>query len=386
MPAHEKTLARRRAIERVARTVQVQKAFESNEFSVEIVPADGDCWYNCIARALGSDGSEEHTISTLRERIAEEVSDETVQIFRIAHDAGLPGYEFMRRATNAETVRGRMRLTSRQVGSGRVLWANDFEVRTTANVFRCVLLLYDMEARKMNSFIRIEPEVTLGQPSRFIVLQRTKRQHYNLVLYRGRKIGPWPPPEAISRLWNIDVSCDHFCVEGDISSSFQQQTRNSTEKKEQFHHRNVSPRSSPRLSSKRSRECLGSENNQNNNHSSAKTNARPRSSTKKIASANTVLAAPSYLHHYPTNASSSSPSIEGDQSEQGHASFGHTDDSPSEDDAHTANDYLSRVQDNTYLPNHEEQRQLPRRSPRFLNHLNDHIRITTTAKKKKCNP
>ena len=175
------------------------------------MPADGDCFYTAMAQALEALGSplltedeSEVTVRVLRERVSARVEVDTVDIFKIAYDAGIAGFEFMRRCRDLETVRRRMAKTSQDVCAGYVVWANDFEIRTMATLARCAILIWDLEAQ-FNCFLYVEPE-HLGQrvePLRYVMLQRTKRQHYNLITHESRLIDDWPPPCAIAKLWNI---------------------------------------------------------------------------------------------------------------------------------------------------------------------------------------
>mmetsp|Transcript_13278 Transcript_13278/g.43260 ORF Transcript_13278/g.43260 Transcript_13278/m.43260 type:complete len:264 (-) Transcript_13278:84-875(-) len=179
----------------------VQTVLGSEKFSVDVVPADGDCFYTAMSHALSD--RDVITVRTLRERVSQAVDGETLACFKVAYDAGVAGFEFMRRCKDLPSVRARLAKTSEDVGVGQCVWANDFEIRTTATLSRCAILIWDMEARQQkNAFLYFQPESSA--PVRFVMLQRTRREHYNLITFESRLRGDtWPPPLPISQIWNI---------------------------------------------------------------------------------------------------------------------------------------------------------------------------------------
>ena len=206
------------------------------DFSVHHIHPNGDCFYEAVAYALSTDepdagsGANEDAESsptptcttTLRSIVANSLTEETMELFRMTHEAGIGGFEFMRKMTDLDALQEKHLVSGRDTSPGACIWANDFCIQTTATHLRVCLHIMDEESgrargrggrggrggqgsadgatggggkrRKTGTFVTIRPETTSSADAdcqgegeegwRHIVLQRTRRQHYNLIVQR----------------------------------------------------------------------------------------------------------------------------------------------------------------------------------------------------------
>merc|ERR1711931_554895 len=105
------------------------------------------------------------------------------------HLAGLKDFSFMKKCQNVEDLRERLLVTGSGAGAGQCLWANEFEIGVVCSALRIVCLIIDNQAKETgNRFVRVgelgeEEKVDLRKKKeRFIILQRSRREHYDLVL------------------------------------------------------------------------------------------------------------------------------------------------------------------------------------------------------------
>lgn len=235
----------------MARSGQIQ-ALLGDDFALDYIGATGDCFYEAVARALSyspspssfssSDGTtttnststdDDHPLTSataLRTIVANSLSQESYDLFQTAYDAGVAGFEFMRRINDLPTLRERHLVSGRDVGAGQCVWANDYALRTIATEFNLCLHIMDEESgrasrassdgrtkrrrtaaaaataaaayeessgnRRSGTFVTIRPESpsstrdgdagtsTSRHNARHICLQRTRRQHFNLIVQR----------------------------------------------------------------------------------------------------------------------------------------------------------------------------------------------------------
>jgi len=96
--------------------------------------------------------------------------------------AGLPDFSFMRRIRTISDLKERMLVSGAGAGAGQCIWANEFEIRVVCSALNIICLILDMQARDEHSRY-----VTVGEVDRkdlcqkFIILQRTRREHFNLI-------------------------------------------------------------------------------------------------------------------------------------------------------------------------------------------------------------
>ena len=73
-------------------------------------------------------------------------------------------------------MRARLRVPG---GAAGCVWADDFALRTIAAHQKVGFAILDEAARGAGRFVLIDPQNIM------IILQRTRRQHYNLIVRRG---------------------------------------------------------------------------------------------------------------------------------------------------------------------------------------------------------
>lgn len=158
---------------------------------------------------------------TFRRIVANSLTKESYDLFQTAYDAGVGGFEFMRKVNDLATLKQRHLVSGRAVGAGQCIWANDYALRTVATELRlCVHIMDEESGRARSSGIssggsrkrrrgsaRTSPDESEGRPAsgifvtiqpenmsinddgsnrnvRHICLQRTRRQHFNLIIQR----------------------------------------------------------------------------------------------------------------------------------------------------------------------------------------------------------
>jgi hypothetical protein len=158
--------------------------------TLRVVPANGDCFYTCLSLALG----EPHTVQSLRQAVSDAIDEDQLDMFRMAYDAQVPGYEFMRRTRTLEALKSLILIKGSDTQSKLCVWAESFAIQTLATHLRATLLIYDEESRGDSRFVRISPALPSSSSSSpiptptspvHILFQRTRRSHYNLITDNG---------------------------------------------------------------------------------------------------------------------------------------------------------------------------------------------------------
>jgi hypothetical protein len=154
------------------------------------VMSDAERWL-----LAGDDCTVSTAVQILRHAAAEAVDDDIFNRFKIYSSAGLSDYAFMKRCGTVAELQAALRASGLQVGLEDCIWANEFEISALATRLQTTALILDLQAAGSNRFVTIKPEprpksqterggedgVEDG-PGRYVMMQRTKRQHYNLVL------------------------------------------------------------------------------------------------------------------------------------------------------------------------------------------------------------
>ncbi|GMI50886.1 hypothetical protein ScalyP_jg3946 [Parmales sp. scaly parma] len=179
-----------------SRVRALQEEFDDDSLCLIHVEPDGDCFYDCVAQCLNCDStsnnnssSSHHSIQTLRDTVASETTIDQLELFNIANNAGLEGYEFMNTNPALPLLQAMLRLKKQ-------VYADEFAIRTISRVYEVVILILDEETQKRkrgqsqsnadNRFVAID-DTSLNSP-RFMVLQRTRRQHFNLMKFASQII------------------------------------------------------------------------------------------------------------------------------------------------------------------------------------------------------
>ena len=218
---------------------------------VRSVAPDGDCFYKCVALAyestnLDDEDEELFSVSMLRQIVAAELTEEQLSSFRIASEAGMREYDhvlkiFPQQTTRSrrkraridpeakldsatelwatlEEVKHRLILSGKDVGPASCVWADEWSMRVLCSQLSLHILLIDEQAKtSTNRFILLSPTtpVTVDQkssdnktsPANCILLQRTRREHMNLILVDSQGITPLNElPEHWKQKWGLPIS------------------------------------------------------------------------------------------------------------------------------------------------------------------------------------
>ena len=208
----------------MARSGQIQKLL-GPECSIDFVQPTGDCFYDCVGKAIGLPTQD------LREKVALVCDEETFGLFSTAFSAMVSGYEFMRRVRGVEELRSRLRVSGRDAGAGHCIWAESFAIQTVATELSIGVLILDEEVSRRSPessrYVKILPEPRAGEALRtassFVCLQRTRRQHFNLIEFRATPSSSpviqftAPLPARFLDLWNL--SDRRECTEASLGTS-----------------------------------------------------------------------------------------------------------------------------------------------------------------------
>ena len=230
---------------------------EDHSIDVISVPATGDCFYDCIHELLSrssnndDDGNEEchdaasssmsdddenvPTSGRLREYVANRLTNEQLEMYRIYADAGFDEYDFANGMTTLADLGDYARRSGRQdgVGPGKCLWADEFALRTVSDWLRLTLLIIDDQATRggrkgaaknrkrtrdgpadvvhetsSSSSSRVDDRfVRIGNHDRAVILHRSRRQHYNAVVIDGLPVldGIDWLPSHLRSLWGLAI-------------------------------------------------------------------------------------------------------------------------------------------------------------------------------------
>ena len=207
----------------MSRSGSLQQALGDTEVRVRAIKPNGDCFYEAISEAftmMTEDvrqcekivGEEEDSQAmALRRTAAASVDEETFSKFSMCHQAGLPDFHFMKRIRSVEDLRQRLLVSGVGAGAGHCLWANEYEMGVVSSALGVVLLIIDQQARLETSrYVKLGGEEGEGEvgDQRFIILQRSRREHYNLVYTQAdQQLGVFSREQlsqTVKTLWKIE--------------------------------------------------------------------------------------------------------------------------------------------------------------------------------------
>lgn len=232
--------------------------------SLKSIKASGDCFYEAIVvgfQTVGKSVLDETRIEdtvrgspstvsgdgilALRYVVSNNLTHDTFRDFKMYCDAGLPDFTFMRRIQTTRRLKEMIVVKGRSAGAGHCIWANEFEMRVVAKALGLSILIMDDQGRGSGRFVVLdhvqkkvssssspslhEPPASrdgsgeedcaaaappvqrsvqvcpndTGKP-RFVILHRTRRQHYNLVLVAGCGLLTLKQlPNTVIHLWSL---------------------------------------------------------------------------------------------------------------------------------------------------------------------------------------
>lgn len=157
------------------------RKFLGELFTVVTIKADGDCFYQSIAQAF----SHTKTVAGLREIVASAAVEDTLDLLRAINLAHISGYEWISKCDSLDALRNMLRLCSGQDKTRPCIWADDFAVLSVANALQLLILIFDEKCTdNCSKFVKILPgDNIVTFETNVVMLQRTRREHYNLLLY-----------------------------------------------------------------------------------------------------------------------------------------------------------------------------------------------------------
>jgi hypothetical protein len=145
--------------------------------------------------------------------VAASITPDTFDMFLLMHRAGQAGYECMRKCKDVHQLRKLVQLTGAEAGGGKCVWAESFALQIVSTKLGITLLILDEEVRGRNNpnrFVTIKPECseregrTAENKLMVVVLQRTRRSHYNLIVRGDTTVFDcddfWPPLSSQARM------------------------------------------------------------------------------------------------------------------------------------------------------------------------------------------
>ena len=203
----------------MSRSGSIQQALGDTEIRVRAIKPNGDCFYEAISAAFAMMSEDvrqckkivveegDSQAMALRRTAAVSVDEETFSKFSMCHLAGLSDFHFMKRIRTVEDLRQRLLVSGVGAGAGHCLWANEYEMGVVSSALGVVCLIIDQQAKQEASrYVKLGQEGEGGQ--RFIILQRSRREHYNLIYVQSDNqlsvFSKEQLSQTVKTLWKIE--------------------------------------------------------------------------------------------------------------------------------------------------------------------------------------
>jgi hypothetical protein len=159
------------------------------------------------------------SIEDLRAIVADKVTEEQLSTYKIYAECGIRGYEFIHRIHSVEDLKEKIKIASEFIlksiilstypeslpaskKKNDVIWADAFAVQTLSDYFHVSFLIIN-EGRQISTTI-IKPE---QNNEKFIILELTRREHYNLVsINKSSVFNEDELPDPVKRTFGIKCS------------------------------------------------------------------------------------------------------------------------------------------------------------------------------------
>lgn len=166
---------------------------QCDNLSVWKVPPSGDCFYAAVQRALSSrkQDTQQESVSQedrkgvhfLRGIVAEAVTEELLDTYRIYYESKVRGYSFMRHVETLQDLQQIIRISG-QNGVTKCVWADAFAVQTLSTQLGLVFLIVNEQRRSTHTIIK--PQHGEEKEWMIVILELTRRDHYNLVYWNDK--------------------------------------------------------------------------------------------------------------------------------------------------------------------------------------------------------
>lgn len=188
-------------------------------FEVRSVPPSGDCFYDALhlQLPLSDRPAALADASTMRDTVANSITGELLDKYRMYAAAGLEEFEFMRRPgaeiTTLDELQAFARRRGRDAGPGSCLWAGEHAIMVVSKLAEVRVFIFDEQAaagrcsgRRRGGDAAVPGDgrfCALGKPSaRCVLLHRSRRQHFSPVFFDGQGVVEIAAlPEQTRALW-----------------------------------------------------------------------------------------------------------------------------------------------------------------------------------------
>ena len=147
----------------LARLLNIHK----DKIDLYVAEADGDCFYSCIKKYIV-----DITTNDLRHLVASSFKQDIYDTYKAICDFS-EDVSWIKRCKTLEQARELIQLP-------RIVWGDEFALKTIIDTYDLTLFIINEGNRDSNiSFDRI------GYGNNHIILNRTRRSHYNLITLRN---------------------------------------------------------------------------------------------------------------------------------------------------------------------------------------------------------
>lgn len=118
------------------------KARRAASTTYEVLPADGDCLYAAVVRAVAGHRRGPHSVATVRELrglLADHLTEAHFEALQTAFACSAREYAFMRRCKTLGALRDLQRLCGADVGSRLCVWGDWLQLQLAADLLRLVV-------------------------------------------------------------------------------------------------------------------------------------------------------------------------------------------------------------------------------------------------------
>eukprot|EP00039_Didymoeca_costata_P021765 m.2927 g.2927 ORF g.2927 m.2927 type:complete len:207 (+) comp2624_c0_seq1:118-738(+) len=153
------------------------------------IPADGDCFYTGIVRAMNDDSL---TVSKLRCMVADRLNEDHFSALQAAAMVSPREYKFMRRCRSLQQLKELQKVEGSVAGSRMCVWADWTQIQLLADALNIFILIKDAQ---QDFHMTVRPESCESVDSKslagFVHLIRIDACHYNLYECNNNSLFSW---------------------------------------------------------------------------------------------------------------------------------------------------------------------------------------------------
>lgn len=165
----------------MSRGARLQRIFdlEGDWKTISIKPS-GDCFFEAVFKACDEDS--QTTIQNQRKIVANAMTQETFDTYKLYWESKVGGYEFMKKIDTLDDLKDKMMVCGKDVGAGRSIWADAFAIQTISDELNLIFVIVSTLSSSTHTQV-IKPTSSKhnkDQP-KALILELTRRDHYNLL-------------------------------------------------------------------------------------------------------------------------------------------------------------------------------------------------------------